>query len=153
MAANRVDVLFRPSGRRLALAPGRNLLEAAREAGLPVAQGQTTDVGELEKGTSGTLEIEITDQNGNPVFGTLQIRDRAYESWAKVVEEGTTLNHALDAIPKPQMVRLEAGKASLGRIAAGRIDLILALDAGGEIHFERDLQAGETNRIQLTLPR
>ena len=38
MAANRVDVLFRPSGRRLALEPGTNLLEAAREAGLPVAQ-------------------------------------------------------------------------------------------------------------------
>ncbi|MCH7707490.1 MAG: 2Fe-2S iron-sulfur cluster binding domain-containing protein [Myxococcales bacterium] len=38
MAANCVDVLFRPSGRRLALEPGTNLLEAAREAGLPVAQ-------------------------------------------------------------------------------------------------------------------
>lgn len=115
--------------------------------------GETTDVGELGTRETQTVELEIHDQNGMAISGMLRIRDRMYESWAKVVEEGTTLGHALYAIPMPEMVRLENGKASLDRISAGRVGFILALDEGGEIYFERDLNAGETKQIQLTIPR
>lgn len=117
-----------------------------------VQEPHRADIGELRKGPRAALDVELVDRDGNPIAGTLSIRDRMYESWAVVVERGSTLYFADDPIPKPPLASLIDGRCQLARVRAGRVEFVLTLIDGRRVFFVRDVVPAEPSRIRLHIP-
>ena len=111
--------------------------------------GKPYEVGALGKAKAQTIELELVSRRGANLEGQLSIRDRMYESWSKVVERGTTLRNAMDAIPQPPSVVVKNGRAQLPRCVPGVFELELRLRDGRLVRFARLLTAESSNRIVL----
>lgn len=117
---------------------------------LDVPAGKTTDAGKLAKGPDAELQVRVRFAGGAPAGGLLAIRDRMSESWQQVVDENSTLVYASDPVPQPPSVRLVEGKATLGKVRAGRLLFALQSDDGGCWWFAREVDPAQP--LEITLP-
>lgn len=97
------------------------------------------------------LRLRITDQAGRPLdHGTVRIRDRMSESWRQVEENPARLEEPSDPIPYPAAARLVSGAATLPRVRAGWLDLLVELDSGAVYSFTTPVAPGQ--ELRLTVP-
>ncbi|MEW6743964.1 MAG: carboxypeptidase-like regulatory domain-containing protein [Planctomycetota bacterium] len=121
--------------------------------GVPVMMepGEVTEIEDFASHELGELTVEIKDRAGKPVHdATLSIRDRMSEAWQQVIRGGSTYGFALDPIPLPPAVRIEAGVAKLPSIRSGRLELVVSLDQGMVFTCTRDVELKRT--LALVLP-
>jgi len=118
------------------------------EVPVSLTADQTTDLGKLEKDAA-AVTVTVVDPEGQPVQGRLRVVDRMFDSWVRIVEEGTSLNSAMDPIPTPPSVQLVDGVAEFSNLRKQRVEFVLHGNDGSEWHFERDL--GKQPDLQIVL--
>lgn len=112
----------------------------------------STEVGELSKDGE-DRRVRIVDLAGNPIRGSIRLRDRMFEEWQIVVEAGTTLRNAMDPIPTPPTRAIEDGEVLIPDLRIGRVRGTLILESGDRIEFERDLELATVNQWSFDLSR
>ncbi|MCB9883196.1 MAG: carboxypeptidase regulatory-like domain-containing protein [Planctomycetes bacterium] len=108
------------------------------ETAVTLSNDGPTDVGQLAK-DGRTVHLVLRTPDGQPLTGTLHLRDRMFDEWDVVIREGTTHVHALDAIPTPPAVELVDGKATFPRLRAGSVEFVLYRPDGSRVWFERSV--------------
>jgi hypothetical protein len=108
------------------------------------------DLGAIERGMASALEVRVRDRDGKDVNGVLSVRDRMFEAWTHDLQQNTTLDGAMDAIPEPPSARLRDGAATLGRVRAGRLSFRLDVDDGRRVFFSRTVDP--SRRLEVELP-